>query len=132
MGFVATMVISLLGFLLYWILSVRKRRLQFGVLRAMGMTKRKITLMMIWEHLITSGVAVLVGVIIGMLTVRLFIPLIEMTYQASVLPLKIVYSSADSLRIFGIVLFMLAAGIGVLTGFINKLKINEAVKIGEE
>lgn len=132
LGFVATMVISLLGFLLYWLLSVRKRRLQFGVLRAMGMTKRKITLMMIWEHLITSGVAVLVGVIIGMLTVRLFIPLIEMTYQASVLPLRIVYSSADSLRIFGIVLFMLAAGIGVLTGFINKLKINEAVKIGEE
>lgn len=131
LGFVATMIISMLGFLLYWILNVRKRRLQFGILRAMGMTKGKLTLMLMWEHLMTSGVAVIVGMIVGLLTTGLFLPVLEKSYE-SVLPLKMEYNIIDSIRIFIIVVAMILLGILIIAQFIRKLKINEAVKIGED
>ncbi|MBR3838280.1 MAG: ABC transporter permease [Clostridia bacterium] len=131
LGFVATMIISMLGFLLYWILNVRKRRLQFGILRAMGMTKGKLTTMLMWEHLMTSGVAVIVGMFVGLLTTGLFLPVLEKSYE-SILPLKIQYNIIDSIRIFAIVVVMIILGIVIISQFIRKLKINEAVKIGED
>lgn len=131
LGFVATMIISMLGFLLYWILNVRKRKLQFGILRAMGMTKGKLTTMLMWEHLMTSGVAVLVGMFVGLLTTGLFLPVLEKSYE-SILPLKMQYNIIDSIRIFAIVVVMIVLGIVIISQFIRKLKINEAVKIGED
>ena len=131
LGFVATMIISLLGFLLYWIMNVRKRKLQFGVLRAMGMTKGKLTLMLMWEHLMTSGVSVIVGIFVGITTTGMFLPVMEKSYE-SILPLKLEYNIMDSIRVLAIVIGMVILGIAIISIFIRKLKINEAVKIGED
>ena len=42
LGFIASMLISLLGFLIYWIISIQNRTLMFGILRAMGMSLAKV------------------------------------------------------------------------------------------
>lgn len=131
MGFIATMLISFMGFLLYWLLSVRKRRLQFGVLRAMGLSKFKLSLMLFWEHMLTSGVSVLVGVFVGYLTSFLYLPVLEKTFT-TLLPLTLSYNTTDNLKVFALVAVMIISGIVVLARYISKLKINEAVKIGEE
>lgn len=131
LGFVATMIISMLGFLLYWIMNIRKRKLQFGILRAMGMTKGKLTLMLLWEHIMTSGVAVLVGIFVGLMTTGFFMPVLEKSYD-SLLPLKMEYNVIDSVRIFVIVIVMIIIGVIIIAEFIRRLRINEAVKIGED
>ena len=131
LGFVATMIVSFMGFLLYWLLSIRKRRLQFGVLRAMGMTKFKLSLMLLWEHLMTSGVSVAVGILVGYLTSSLYLPVLKKTFT-TMLPLTLTYNNADNAKIYVIVALMILSGIVVLSEYINRLKINEAVKIGEE
>jgi putative ABC transport system permease protein len=131
MGFISTMIISFMGFLLYWLLSVRKRRLQFGVLRAMGLSKFKLSLMLFWEHMMTSGISVLVGIFIGYLTSVLFLPVLEKTFT-TLLPLVLTFNTADNLKVFLLVAVMIISGIVVLSRYISKLKINEAVKIGEE
>lgn len=131
MGFVATMIISFMGFLLYWVLSVRKRRLQFGVLRAMGLNKFKLSLMLFWEHLMTSGVAVAMGILIGYLTSYLYLPVLKKTFT-TMLPLSLSYNNTDNLKIYIVVAVMILSGIAILSEYINRLKINEAVKIGEE
>ncbi len=131
-GFVSTLTVSFVGFLIYWLMNVRNRRLQFGILRAMGLTKGKLTAMLIIEHLLTTGVSVLAGVLIGAVTVRIYAPLLKIAYTGSALPLEIVFNRGDNLRIYAVVLAMLISGIVVLSMFIRKLKINEAVKIGEE
>lgn len=131
LGFVATMIVSFMGFLLYWLLSIRKRRLQFGVLRAMGMTKFKLSLMLLWEHLMTSGVSVAVGILVGYLTSSLYLPVLKKTFT-TMLPLTLTYNNADNAKIYIIVALMILSGIVVLSEYINRLKINEAVKIGEE
>lgn len=130
--FVATLISSLLGFLIYWIMNVRKRKLQFSVLRAMGMTKFKLSLMLFWEHLMTTGVSVAFGFLVGGLTMRYFLPLLQITYAENTLPLLLIFHPVDNLRILLTIGVMLIVGIAVLTAYINKLKINEAIKIGEE
>jgi len=133
MGFIATMTVSFIGFLIYWIMSIRKRRLQFGILRAIGVSRSKMTVMMLWEHLMTSGVAVVAGMLIGSLTVKLFVPLLQTTYMGNiVLPLRIVTSTADNIKVYATVVLMIITGIFILSRFIAKLKINEAVKLGED
>ena len=131
LGFVATMIISFMGFLLYWLLSVRKRRLQFGVLRAMGLSKVKLSLMLLWEHLMTSGVSVVIGILIGYLTSYLYLPVLKKTFT-TMLPLSLTYNNTDNIKVYVIVAIMILSGIAVLSEYINRLKINEAVKIGEE
>ena len=42
------------------------------------------------------------------------------------------YNIIDSIRIFAIVVVMIVLGIVIISQFIRKLKINEAVKIGED
>ncbi|MBP5765760.1 MAG: FtsX-like permease family protein, partial [Clostridia bacterium] len=131
-GFVSTLTVAFVGFLIYWIMNVRNRKLQFGILRAMGLTKGKLTLMLIIEHILTTGVSVLMGILIGALTVKIYTPLLKIAYSGSALPLEIVFNRSDNLKIYAVVIAMLVTGIVVLSMFINKLKINEAVKIGEE
>ncbi len=131
MGFVATMIISFMGFLLYWLISVRKRKLQYGVLRAMGLSKFKLSMMLFWEHLMTSGVAVVMGIFIGYLTSYLYLPVLEKTFT-TMLPLTLSYNTIDNIKIFVLVAIMILCGVIVLARYISKLKINEAVKIGEE
>jgi putative ABC transport system permease protein len=46
LGFIIIMIMCIIGFLIYWILSIKSRTLQFGILRAMGMKFREIIAMM--------------------------------------------------------------------------------------
>jgi putative ABC transport system permease protein len=64
--------------------------------------------------------------------VRIFAPLLKVAYNDGVLPLEVLFNRGDNVKIFMVVGLMLAAGIVVLAWYIGKLKINEAVKIGEE
>lgn len=131
-GFVSTLTVSFVGFLIYWLMNVRNRRLQFGILRAMGLTKAKLTIMLMIEHILTTGASVVMGVVIGAVTVRIYAPLLKIAYTGSALPLEILFDRGDNIRIYAVVVAMLVTGIVVLSMFIRKLKINEAVKIGEE
>lgn len=131
-GFVSTLTVAFVGFIIYWIMNVRKRKLQFGILRAMGLTKGKLTAMLIYEHLLTTGVSVVIGLLVGALTVKIYTPLLKVAYASQTIPLDIIYNRDDITKILIVVGAMLITGIVVLAVFINKLKINEAVKIGEE
>src|SRR5690606_9699694 len=80
LGFVISMVISFFGFLLFWLLTLSGRTLQYGVLRAMGIPFGQIIGMLISEQVLTSGAAILIGVFIGNLTSDLYVPLFEMSF----------------------------------------------------
>lgn len=131
-GFVSTLLVSFAGFLIYWIMNIRKRRLQFGILRAMGLTKSSLTGMLVFEHILTTGVSVVLGIIIGAITVKIYTPLLAIAHKEGVIPLRTAFNRADNMKIYVVVAAMLVVGIIVLATFINRLKINEAVKIGEE
>jgi len=134
LGFVVTMSISTIGFLIYWILSIRQRVLQFGIFRAMGLSVKKIIGLLVCEQILISGTAILIGIVIGGLTSDLFVPLLQMVSSAAeqVLPFKVVSSRQDYIKIYALVASMLALGIGVLSMIISKIKIHQAIKLGED
>jgi putative ABC transport system permease protein len=134
LGFIVTMSVSTIGFLIYWTLSIRQRVLQFGIFRAMGMSVQKIIGLLACEQVLISGIAILVGIIIGGITSDLFVPLLQLVYSAAqqVPPFKVVAAREDYIKIYIMVLFMLSIGLSILGMIISKIKIHQAIKLGED
>lgn len=133
-GFIVVLTLCATGFLIYWILSIQSRVLQFGIFRAMGMSMKEIIYMLVNEQIFISGAAILVGVGVGILSSRLFVPMVQIGYLTSdqVLPLKIVSEWSDFVRLFIVIAVMIAACMTVLGVLISKIKISQALKLGED
>jgi putative ABC transport system permease protein len=134
MSFIVTIVICTIGYLIYWVLALNKRTLQFGVFRAMGISFKEILSMIIVEQALISGTSIIMGVIAGGLTSDLFISLVQIVYSASeqVIPFKVVAFSGDYLKLYLIVIMMLFIGVIVLGRLISKISINQALRLGED
>ena len=134
LGFLVSLGVCFVGFLLYWTFSIRERTLQFGLFRAMGMTKLGIVTMLGLEQLFISGAAVLAGFAIGRFASQLFVPLLQIVQNPdqTVPPLRVISLVVDQLRIAGFVTVMLFLGFAILSVFLARIRIHQAVKLGEE
>jgi putative ABC transport system permease protein len=134
LGFLLSMLITLTGYLMYWILTLGSRKLQYGVFRAMGLSFPQLVRMLAWEQIFTFGVAFLLGIVGGKLCNTLFLPALGIYLQAGdqVPPFAVVSRSADELVIYGFVGVTLAAGIAILAALLSRLQIHQAVKLGED
>lgn len=134
LGFITALVITFVGFLLYWILSLRARTLQYGVFRAMGMSTRQLFTMLFWEQILTTGMAVILGGVVGKLTSILFIPFLQNSLgnQGQLLPFHIIFDRSDELLIYSFAGILLIIGLSILSWMISKIRIHQAIKLGEE
>ncbi len=133
-GFIMILSLCAVGFLIYWTMSISARQLQFGIFRAMGMSMKEILYMLVFEQICVSGYAILVGGIVGFISSYLFVPLIEINYAAveQSIPLEIISSTADNIRIFVVIAIMITICLSVLSAMVSKLKIAQALKLGED
>lgn len=133
-GFVVTLALCGVGFLLYSVLSFQRRVLQFGVLRAIGVGGAELVGMLVAEQLLTTGSAALVGLAVGEAASALFVPLTELASSAAsqVPPFRVATDPGDYLRLLGAVLASVTAGICTLAVLLRRLKITQALKLGEE
>lgn len=134
LGFVISLLVSFIGFLLYWVLSLRGRTLQNGILRAIGLSVRNLIAMLAVEQILTSGVAVLLGIIVGNVASMLFVPNFQIVFNTSSLvpPFLVQIEAGDLIRIYWMVGLMLTIGIGILAFMLSKLRIHQALKLGED
>lgn len=134
LGFIIIMIMCIIGFLIYWILSIKARTLQFGILRAMGMTFREIIGMLFYEQLLVSGAAIVVSIVIGGIASDLFVPLFQSLFNSydAVPPFSVVPQRSDYLKIYAIVGIMLIICFGILGRIISKIKVSQALKLGED
>lgn len=133
-GFIIILIVCMTGFLIYWILSIKARVLQFGIFRAMGMSMSSVLLMLVNEQILITGLSVVLGYFIGEISSKLFVPLIQLGYssQDQVLPLKVIAQTNDYIRLFTVVGLMIAICMVVLGVIISKIKIAQALKLGED
>ncbi|WP_127580037.1 ABC transporter permease [Paenibacillus koleovorans] len=134
LGFLIGIGISFIGFLLYWVLSLYGRILQFGVFRAMGLSFRQIIGMLGAEQLLTSGAAVLIGAVTGTLTSSLFVPFFQLTFDPStqVPPFRVTFHWLDRVNLYSIVGVMIVIGLFIIGFMLSRIKIHQAVKLGED
>ena len=133
-GFIVVLVLCGFGFLIYWILSIRERQLMFGIFRAMGMSMREIGTLLFGEHIFLSVLPILFGIVIGRLCARLYMPLIQIAYTEgeTLVPLRVVTEAGDLARLIILVGLIILVCILILRFLIRKMKITEALKLGED
>lgn len=133
-GFIVVLTLCSVGFLIYWILSIRSRSLQFGIYRAMGMTRKEILQMLMCEQVLITGPAILSGSFIGMLASRLYIPLIQIAYTSAddVIPMHIVQTTLDLVKLYSVVFIVIGICMAVLGWLISKINVSQALKLGED
>lgn len=133
-GFVVALALCTVGFLIYWILAIQNRSLQFGIFRAMGMSMGEIILMLFNEQLYVSGLSIAAGVGAGILGSKLYVPLVQLAYvkAATPLPLEVSLASNDVMRLLIVVVLVMAVCMVILGTIIRKLKIAQALKLGED
>ena len=134
MGFLMTMILCAAGYLIYWVLSIRSRELVFGILRANGMHRGGIFHILINEQIFCGGFAVLAGTFTGLLSSKMFVPILQTAYAASdqVLPLRLITQRQDMVRLYGVIGVMLLICLIVLVALVRKLDVAKALKLGEE
>lgn len=134
LGFLVAVTITLVGFILYWVFALQSRTVQFGVLRAMGMSTKQLLAMLFSEQLLTAGFAVGIGVGLGQLVSLIYLPFLELGQDPKKLvpPFQVVFEQSDFIRLYVVLFFMLALGLLLLIYRLSKLRIHQAVKLGEE
>ncbi|RAV20546.1 ABC transporter permease [Paenibacillus contaminans] len=134
LGFIISIVISFFGFLLYWVLSLYGRILQLGILRAMGISFPQLIGMLVTEQLLTSGAAFFIGALTGTVTSQLFVKLFQISFNPAtqVPPFEVTFDPGDSLQLYMIVFAMISIALIILSYLLSRIKIHQAVKLGED
>ncbi|MFC6453116.1 ABC transporter permease [Paenibacillus vulneris] len=134
LGFLVSVFISLIGYILYWFFNLSSRVVQFGVLRAMGLSRRQLTGMLLLEQGFTAGLSIALGIGIGKLTSYLFLPFLQTAenVKMQVPPFQVVFNARDTDQLYVVVAFMMLTGAGLLFLHIRRLRVHQAVKLGEE
>ncbi len=134
MGFVVTILLCGVGYLIYWIMSLKERELVFGVLRASGFHKGELFHMLINEQIFCGILSVIAGFGIGKLTSALFVPILQRAYatDSQVLPLVLYTNSADLVRLISVIVGVMVVCLITLTVMLLKMNVAKALKLGED
>ena len=134
MGFIVTLILCAVGYLIYWVMSIRSREMMFGVLRASGMHKGEMFFMLFNEQIFSGVFAIFVGIGIGHLSSRMFVPILQTAYAASnqVLPMELITRQSDMVRLYGAVAGVMALCLVVLIVIVFRMNVAKALKLGEE
>lgn len=134
MSFLISLLICSVGFLIYWIMSMKSRELLFGVYRAMGMPMRQINKMLLNEQIFGSLLPILAGSAVGALGTLLFAKLIVLVYlpKEHNIAIHIVGYGMDMIKLFAVILFIVLVCFVVIHRILAGMKIAEALKLGED
>jgi putative ABC transport system permease protein len=131
-GFIVTIIISSLSFLLYALLSVRQQLSHFGILRALGLSVANLTATVALEYLVLGIAGTIGGALIGVLTSRLYIPLLQvgMGAHGKTPPFLVSPAWDDMARVYLVFGVMVLITLGALVQQLVRLRINEALQLG--
>jgi putative ABC transport system permease protein len=132
-GFTALAFLTVLGFLLYALFSFRRRFIELGMLRAIGLSAWQMFVLLASELAFLFMVGLGAGTGLGVGVSNFFIPYLQIgTTPAARIPPYVVH--IDWLSVFQIyILFglLFVVALAVLTFLLMRMKIFQAVKMGE-
>jgi putative ABC transport system permease protein len=133
-NFLITLLVCFSGFLIYWILSIRSRVLQFGIFRAMGMSMRGVIRLLINEQIFITLTSLGIGALVGELAARNFVPLIQLSYSAAQrpIPLLVVVEVRDYINLYSVMGVMIVLCLSVLFALVARMRVAQVLKLGED
>lgn len=132
-GFFAAALLTVLGYLVFAVVGFQRRVVELGMLRALGLSTRQMGRHLASEQAVLIFTGMGVGTLVGVLASRLFIPFLQVGVgrTAQVPPFVVQLAWEQLLTIYAIFGVMLLVAIGALGWFLTRLKLFEAVKLGE-
>jgi putative ABC transport system permease protein len=132
-GFIAAALLTVLGFLLYALFSFRRRFIELGILRAIGLSSGQMTSFLAWELAFLIIVGVIAGTGFGVWVSNLFIPYLQIgSGAASQIPPFVVEIAWSAIfRIYALFGALFVAALGGLAALLLRMKIFQAIKLGE-
>ncbi|MBO4337118.1 MAG: ABC transporter permease, partial [Lachnospiraceae bacterium] len=132
--FLIALLLSVIGYMIYWITSIRDRELLFGICRAMGISEREVNRMLLMEQLFLSFMAILAGVGAGILTSRFFAPVFSAVYlpQKHCIPVFVTSTKMDTIWLGAVLSVVIFICIIWIRRIVKGLNITRALKLGED
>ena len=132
-GFLAAAVLTVLGFLLYTLFSFRRRFIELGTLRAIGLSSGQMTLFLAWELAFLILVGMGVGTLLGSWMSDLFIPHLQVGVRPEELtpPFLVNIAWPAIYRIYALFGALFVVALGALVTLLLRMKIFQAIKLGE-
>jgi putative ABC transport system permease protein len=132
-GFVAAAILTLLGFLLHSFISFRRRFIEFGVLRAIGLSIGQMIGFLGIEQVLLIATGISAGTGLGIWVSNLFIPFLQVgtARNIDIPPFVVLIAWDDVIKIYVVFGVMLLVAVASMIWFLMHLKIFEAVKLGE-
>jgi putative ABC transport system permease protein len=132
-GFSAAALLTILGFILYALFSFRQRFIELGVLRAIGLSSGQMTIFLAWELAFLILTGLLLGTGLGVWASELFIPYLQVGPDPKALtpPFLVEIAWPAIFRIYLLFGLLFVAALAVLASLLLRMKIFQAVKLGE-
>ncbi len=134
LSFIISIILCTIGFLIYWVTSIKQRELLFGIYRAMGMSMKEVNKMLVNEQIFSSLLAGVMGGIAGFATTLLFVKIVAVVYlpRAHNIGIRLHIDVIDMCRLGLIVLLMIGICLMVLRYIVKNSNITQAIKMGED
>lgn len=134
MNFLISLLICSVGFLIYWIMSIRSREQLFGIYRAMGMRMSEIIRMLLNEQFFGSLIFILSGAAAGIAATGLFTGLTALVYlpEKHIIGIRIFRRWSDMARITVVLGAVMLICLLILWQIIKRMKIAQTLRMGEE
>ena len=132
--FLIALLLCIIGYLIYWITSIRDRELLFGIYRAMGISRSEINSMLVIEQIFLSFMSIFAGILAGGLASKLFVRVFSAVYLPQKHNIAVFVNSygADLIKM-GIVLVIVVIWCVLwIRRIVKGLNITEALKLGDD
>jgi putative ABC transport system permease protein len=133
-GFCVAVFVMVIGFLLYTFITLKSRFLQFGVLRAIGLSMKQLIAMLCLEQLWSVGIGLVMGTFVGEAISAVFVPFLKTAaaLNGETPPFHIIISGSDIGTIYKLLLPVIILAMAGLAFILTRLQVHQAVKLGEE
>lgn len=132
-GFMAAALLTVLGFLLYALFSFRRRFIELGTLRAIGLSPGQMTTFLAWELIFLILLGLGAGTALGTLMSEVYIPYLQVGTDAAALtpPFQVQIAWQAIMRIYALFGILFVVALTVLAVLLLRMKIFQAIKLGE-
>jgi putative ABC transport system permease protein len=132
-GFATSALLTVMGFVLYTLFSFRRRFIELGMLRAIGLSASQMTTLLASELIFLVGIGIGAGTLLGIIVSRWFIPFLQVGASTAAhyppFVVEIAWGSIFQIYILFALLFLF--GLVSLTTLLLRMKIFQAIKLGE-
>ena len=131
-GFLIGAVLSILSFLIHSYLSFRRRLIEIGILRAIGLGRGQVVSLVVSEQLILILAGVGAGLLVGLAASWLYVPFLQVQQGPAGPPTIVLTAWTDVERLLAIVAGGLLIVLPVNVALLRRVRLHEAIKLGEE